>query len=416
MTDLSVWTEGQPPPTGQRHRRRKKKDRRGGLAVVLSLVLILVVVGGGSALAFGAGSKLKDMFHSTSAGDYPGPGSGSVQIEVVAGQSVAQIATHAEGQGRHQDASTPSSQVANAEPDASSVQPGFYAFQRKMTAADALATLLDPNARIEARVTLPEGLRLDETPQEARQGDQAAAGRLREGAQERRVARPARPTPRATPRASSTRRPTTSQPDATAERRTRAAVRRPTTPLRDKAGVSGPTALPTRSSSSPAWSRPRPGTPRTTARSPGSSTTGWRRGCRCSSTRRSTTRSTPTSRSSPTRIWASTRRTTPTRTRGCRPAPINSPGLAALQAAVNPTRGGLAVLRHDQPQDGRDEVHHDLRGVPQVQERAQVQPVTRTRSTSGSPPFGGSPRAARRAWPRSGPAATGGGETAPAAG
>jgi len=79
MTDLSVWTEGHPPPTGQRHRRRKKKDRRGGLAVVLSLVLILVVVGGGSALAFGAGSKLKDMFHSTSAGDYAGPGSGSVQ-------------------------------------------------------------------------------------------------------------------------------------------------------------------------------------------------------------------------------------------------------------------------------------------------------------------------------------------------
>jgi len=162
MTDLSVWTEGHPPPTGQRHRRRKKKDRRGGLAVVLSLVLILVVVGGGSALAFGAGSKLKDMFHSTSAGDYAGPGSGSVQIEVVAGQSVAQIGRTLKDKGviKTVDAFL---QVANAEPDASSVQPGFYAFKRKMAASDALATLLDPNARIEARVTLPEGLRLDET-------------------------------------------------------------------------------------------------------------------------------------------------------------------------------------------------------------------------------------------------------------
>jgi UPF0755 protein len=162
MTDLSVWTEGQRPPTGQRHRRRKKKDRRGGLAVALALVLVLVVVGGGSALAFGAGSKLKDIFHSTSAGDFPGPGSGSVQIEVVAGQSVAQIGRTLKDKGviKTVDAFL---QVANAEPDAATVQPGFYGFKRKMRASDALATLLDPKSRIEARVTLPEGLRLDET-------------------------------------------------------------------------------------------------------------------------------------------------------------------------------------------------------------------------------------------------------------
>ena len=111
--------------------------------MVLSLVLILVVVGGGSALAFGAGSKLKDMFHSTSAGDYPGPGSGSVQIEVAAGQSVAQIGRTLKDKDviKTVDAFL---QVANAEPDVSSVQPGFYAFKRKMTASDALATLLDP--------------------------------------------------------------------------------------------------------------------------------------------------------------------------------------------------------------------------------------------------------------------------------
>src|SRR5471032_2138739 len=91
MTDLSVWTEGQRP-TRPRNRRRKKKDRRGGFAVALALVLVLVVVGAGVAVALGAGSKLKDMFHSRNAADYAGPGSGSVQVEGLAGQSVAQIA------------------------------------------------------------------------------------------------------------------------------------------------------------------------------------------------------------------------------------------------------------------------------------------------------------------------------------
>jgi UPF0755 protein len=56
-------------------------------------------------------------------------------------------------------------EAAYANPDASNLQPGFYQLQKKMPAADALAALLDPTARIQARVTLPEGLRLDETLQ-----------------------------------------------------------------------------------------------------------------------------------------------------------------------------------------------------------------------------------------------------------
>jgi UPF0755 protein len=162
MTDLSVWTEGgRPARPGKRHRRRRKKDRRGGFAVALALVLVLVVVGGGAALALGAGSKLKDVFHTTSAGDYPGPGSGSVQVEVVSGQSLAQIGRTLKTKGVIKSVEAFLT-VANADPDSSSVQPGFYKFRQKMAASDALATLLDPSARIQARVTVREGLRLDE--------------------------------------------------------------------------------------------------------------------------------------------------------------------------------------------------------------------------------------------------------------
>ncbi|MGZ4632205.1 MAG: endolytic transglycosylase MltG [Actinomycetes bacterium] len=161
MTDLSVWTD-EDRPTRRHNRRRKKKDRKGGFAVALALVLVLVILGGGAALAFGAGSKLKNVFSSSAAPDYPGPGSGTAQIEVKAGQSVADIARTMKKQDVIKSVEA-FLQVANAEPKSSSVQPGFYAMQHKMRASDALAALLDPSARVQAKVTLPEGLRLDET-------------------------------------------------------------------------------------------------------------------------------------------------------------------------------------------------------------------------------------------------------------
>jgi UPF0755 protein len=160
MTELSVWTQDQRP-TGRRSR-RKKKDHKGGLAVVLALVLFLVVLGGATALVLGLGSKVKGAFSSSNAPDYPGPGSGNVQIEVKTGQSVADIGRTLKAQDviKSLDAFL---LVANADKESSSVQPGFYGMHHKMSAGDALAALLDPSARIQSRVTLPEGLRLDET-------------------------------------------------------------------------------------------------------------------------------------------------------------------------------------------------------------------------------------------------------------
>jgi UPF0755 protein len=160
MTDLSVWTEDDRPT--HRRRRRKKKDRKGGFAVALSLVLMLVVVGGGAALLFGGVAKIKDTFSTQAAPDYPGPGTGSVQIEVQSGQTVADIGRTLKAKNviASLDAFLA---VAYADDESSSVQPGFYAMQHKMSSDQALATLLDPTSRIQARVTLPEGLRIDET-------------------------------------------------------------------------------------------------------------------------------------------------------------------------------------------------------------------------------------------------------------
>jgi UPF0755 protein len=161
MTDLSVWSEEETRP---RRRRRKKKSGRGkaALAVVLSLLLVAGVIGGVAGLALGGVAKVKDVVSSSSAPDYPGPGEGQVVIEVKSGDTSADVAQtlKAEGVVKSTQAFV---EAAYADPDASKLQPGFYQLQHKMAAADALAAVLDPSARIQARVTLPEGLRLDET-------------------------------------------------------------------------------------------------------------------------------------------------------------------------------------------------------------------------------------------------------------
>jgi len=171
MTNLSVWTDEETRPP--RRRRRRRQERRGGVAVVLAFLLVLAILGGGAALVPGLGERVTDAFRTSTAPDYPGPGEGQVVIEVVAGQSVSQV-----GETLKANDVIKSTQaffeVANANPDSASLQPGFYAMARKMSASDALETLLDPSARVQARVTLPEGLRLDETLQRLAAGAELA--------------------------------------------------------------------------------------------------------------------------------------------------------------------------------------------------------------------------------------------------
>lgn len=171
MSDLSVWTEDERKTGGGRRRKpthHRARRRRGGFAVVLSLLIVVALVAGGGALVLGATAKLKHVFGS-SAPDYPGPGTGEVQVQVLGGDSATQIGRRLKQQGvvKSVDAFV---EAANANPDSSRLQPGFYKLRRQMKSSDALAILLDPKARIQARVVLPEGLRLDETLKRLAQG------------------------------------------------------------------------------------------------------------------------------------------------------------------------------------------------------------------------------------------------------
>lgn len=172
MTDLSVWSDESTP--ARRRKRRKKPERKGGLAVLIALLLMVAILGGGAALLFGLGSKIKDTVSEPAAPDYPGPGVGEVIVEITPGQTASHVGETLKDQGVVKSTQA-FFEVANANPDSAALQPGFYALQRKMPAADALEALLDPSSRVEARVTLPEGLRLDESVEKLATGTEIPA-------------------------------------------------------------------------------------------------------------------------------------------------------------------------------------------------------------------------------------------------
>jgi UPF0755 protein len=90
--------------------------------------------------------------------DFAGPGSGSVQVEVVSGQTLAQIGNTLKTLGvvATVDAFT---QAAAANPDSAGIQPGFYQLAQGLPSAEAVTALLDPSNRVTNKVVIPEGKR-----------------------------------------------------------------------------------------------------------------------------------------------------------------------------------------------------------------------------------------------------------------
>jgi len=125
------------------------------VALILALVALLGLVG---AAGFGTYTLIRAITGGTA--DFPGPGTGSVVVQLREGDSVRAIGRRLMQAGvvRSEGAFVV---AAARESRATSIQPGHYAVRRQMKATDALALLLDPRARILARVTIPEGTHLD---------------------------------------------------------------------------------------------------------------------------------------------------------------------------------------------------------------------------------------------------------------
>lgn len=140
--------------TKEQHSRDRRHRRRRSVVV---LVLALALVGGA---AFVVWSVVGDVFSGGSGEetvqDYPGPGSGDVQVTVAPGDSGGVI-----GQTLH-DADVVATvraftEAYAANPDATGIQPGTYTLQMQMRGVDAVNALLTPENRVSSRVTIPEG-------------------------------------------------------------------------------------------------------------------------------------------------------------------------------------------------------------------------------------------------------------------
>jgi UPF0755 protein len=83
-------------------------------------------------------------------------------VQVEPGQTAADVATTL----RDEDvvaSRTAFLEVANPDPRAASIQPGFYRLLGEMKATDAFERLLDPASRVLGRVTIPEGYTVPQT-------------------------------------------------------------------------------------------------------------------------------------------------------------------------------------------------------------------------------------------------------------
>jgi UPF0755 protein len=150
-----AYEEGQSAGGPGRHRRPKSRRGRSLFAAMMAVVLLGVLGGGG----FWAFEQVKGFF---TAPDFPGDGSGTVEVQVQTGQGAADIGNTLYSKGVVKSAQA---FVDAAKDNAQSVniQPGFYRVHKQMKASNALSMLLDLKNKIFSKVTIPEGLTAQQT-------------------------------------------------------------------------------------------------------------------------------------------------------------------------------------------------------------------------------------------------------------
>ena len=155
MTDMEdLLGQQTPTPAGGR---RAERSRRRGPGCLIALVILAVLAGVAYWGVTTGIDKIQDQF--SSAEDYPGPGSGEVNFEVKQGDSIAEM-----GRGLKEAGVVASVdafiEAAGANPQAGTIQAGFYPLLKEMKASDVVNILVDPEKIVTTDVTIPEGLRV----------------------------------------------------------------------------------------------------------------------------------------------------------------------------------------------------------------------------------------------------------------
>lgn len=142
----SASRSAEVPVRGQGGRRMEPKyvkRRQRGLAIFIASIVLII----GAIIYIGV--QVSDRDSAATAVDFEGTGNGVTQlVEIPEGSSISQLGPELEERGIVKTDGAFQT-AASANPDASTVQPGFYRLQEEMSAESAVAALLDPANRVE---------------------------------------------------------------------------------------------------------------------------------------------------------------------------------------------------------------------------------------------------------------------------
>jgi len=151
VDDEGVDDEEVPAEGGRR--RKRGRSIPGCLAALVALALIA----GGAYVAIDKGAEfIRDQF-STSP-DYPGPGTGKVNFQVKDGDTVGAIGRNLKAKGVVQSVDA----FMEAAGSSTNIQVGYYQLKKEMKASDAFDILSNPANIIKNTVTIIEGKQVSE--------------------------------------------------------------------------------------------------------------------------------------------------------------------------------------------------------------------------------------------------------------
>ncbi|HRI98602.1 MAG TPA: endolytic transglycosylase MltG, partial [Nocardioides sp.] len=137
----------------------RRQRRRRGPGCLIALVILAVLAGG---LYYGVTTgidKIKDQF--SSAEDYPGPGGEQVVFEVHQDDTVTEMGRNLKEQGVVASVEA-FVNAAAANPESNNIQVGYYALQKEMKASDVVNVLVDPSNIVTTSITITEGQQVSE--------------------------------------------------------------------------------------------------------------------------------------------------------------------------------------------------------------------------------------------------------------